>query len=172
MKILNFKLYHKGTPSFEGLKTSTSQAGFTLVELLVVIGIIGILTTLGIVNHISVLERARDSQRKADLLQMQAALELYRTDVGTYPAANLLSSCSGGLVSGSVTYLRKIPCDPKGTSYYNGGVYPYSTNGSTYWITSCIENGNDTDVRVTATPPTGAPAGNCAKSKYFSVYNP
>jgi len=151
---------------------ASKQAGFTLIELLIVIVIISILLTIGLVNNIAVLARARDSQRKADLLQIQAALELYRSDVGSYPAVNSLLSCGGSLASGSVTYLRKIPCDPKGTTYYNGGVYPYSTTGLTYWITACIENANDTDKRVINTPPVGAPTGNCRSGKYFSVYNP
>lgn len=148
------------------------QAGFTLVELLIVIAILAILASFGIVNHIAVLERARDGQRKADLLQMQAALELYRTDAGRYPEVASLTSCGGNLANGSVTYLRRIPCDPKGTTFYNGGIYPYGTDadGSTYWITACMENSNDSDTRVTTAPPTEAPT--CENSRYFSVFNP
>src|SRR5690348_7093470 len=69
------------------LGISTFQKGFTLVELLIVIAIIGILSTLLMTNFIGVRQRARDAQRKADVRQIQSALELYRADNGSYPAA-------------------------------------------------------------------------------------
>ena len=56
------------------------KKGFTLVELLIVVAIIGILSTLLMANFIGVRQRARDAQRKADLRQIQSALELYRSD--------------------------------------------------------------------------------------------
>ena len=59
--------------------------GFTLVELLIVIAIIGVLSALLMANFIGVRQRARDAQRKSDLRQMQSALELYRSDLGLYP---------------------------------------------------------------------------------------
>ena len=62
--------------------------GFTLVELLVVISLIGILSTLVIANLNSARERARDAQRKSDLRNIQTALRLYYNDNAGYPASS------------------------------------------------------------------------------------
>ena len=65
----------------------SSGAGFTLIELLVVIAIIGILTTFLVANFVGVKSRARDGQRKSDLRNIQAALEIYRSDKSVYPSS-------------------------------------------------------------------------------------
>lgn len=59
--------------------------GFTLVELLVVISIIGILTTLLVVNFVGSRERARDSQKMQNLNEAKNALRLYYNDNQKYP---------------------------------------------------------------------------------------
>ena len=56
------------------------KKAFTLIELLVVIAIIGSLSALFLPNFMAVRERARDSQRKSDLKQIQKAFELYKQD--------------------------------------------------------------------------------------------
>ncbi|HSX08902.1 MAG TPA: prepilin-type N-terminal cleavage/methylation domain-containing protein [Candidatus Saccharimonadales bacterium] len=113
------------------------QKGFTLIELLLVIAIIGVLTSFLLVNFIGTKARARDAQRKSDLRQLQSALELYRADVGTYPAAPL-AACGTALTSGGTTYIQKIPCDPS-----TKASYIYTTTGTTYTLTACLENTND-----------------------------
>lgn len=122
-----------------------SSKGFTLVELLVVLAIIGVLSTLLTANFVGVRQRGRDAQRKSDLRQMQSALQFYHTDQSNYPFANqnnTLGNCNNGtsLKSPDCTtsdYLEKIPKDPSGASYY------YASTGSTYSITACLENPND-----------------------------
>lgn len=91
------------------------------------------------VNDLSIKARARDVQRKSGLRQIQSVLELYRSDVGTYPAA--LPACGSPLVSGGVTYVQKFPCDPT-----NNGklVDTYVINGNGYKLIACLENTNDT----------------------------
>lgn len=59
--------------------------GFTLVELLVVISIIGLLSTLAVVSLGSARSRARDARRISDIKQIQTALELHYADLGAYP---------------------------------------------------------------------------------------
>lgn len=162
------------------LSTLNSQffsAGFTLIELLIVIVIIGVLATILLANFIGVRQRSRDAQRKADLRQIQSAIELYKADQGTYPPLNLppnsswLNSApcpgSSSLTGGTVTYLTKIPCDPSGTSWYNSGNYYYLLSGNTYTLQACIENSNDTDQNVVAIV---SPV--CSSQKYYQLTNP
>lgn len=117
-----------------------NNKGFTLIELLVVIVIIGILATLLMTNYIGVRARGRDTQRKSDLRQIQSALELYRSDVGEYPAT--LPACGSSLTSGGTTYMQKVPCDPTNSAPL---VYLYQRTASklSYTLATCLENVND-----------------------------
>ncbi|HKC14733.1 MAG TPA: type II secretion system protein GspG [Patescibacteria group bacterium] len=139
-------------------KIQNFQRGFTLVELLIVVAIIGILSTLLTANFIGVRQRSKDAHRKSDLRQVQSALELYRSDQGSYP--NAIPNCGNPLSSlmspdcSSATYLQKVPIDPNGSSY------TYTSNGTTYSIVSCLENGNDSEKDSTnANPPCDGVSG-------------
>ncbi|KKS32526.1 MAG: fimbrial protein pilin [Candidatus Amesbacteria bacterium GW2011_GWA2_42_12] len=63
------------------------KKGFTLIELLVTISIIAILTGFSLVAFNGTKASARDGKRKADLLSIHSALEIYRADFGGYPLA-------------------------------------------------------------------------------------
>src|SRR3989338_10759936 len=122
------------------LKIKKFGTGFTLIELLVVISIIGILAAFLMANFVGIRQRARDGVRKSNLSQIQAALELYRSDIGEYPTA--LPACGNNPFTDggtpAVTYMQKIPCDPLSTP-----AYIYTSNGITYSIIACLENVND-----------------------------
>jgi len=142
--------------------------GFTLVELLIVISIIGVLTTLLMANFIGVRQRARDAQRKSDLRQIQSALELYRSDQGVYP--QLVPNCSNSIKSpdcSTSTYMQTVPGDAMGSSYYNGGKYYFLSNGTTYTIGACLENPSDS--QGTSTNPGGS---GCPTNFYYVLNNP
>ncbi len=64
-----------------------SRSGFTIVELLIVIVVIGILAGLVFVQFNNVQGRARDSERKADIRLIESKLAEYRADNSAYPAA-------------------------------------------------------------------------------------
>jgi general secretion pathway protein G len=87
---------------------------FTLIELLVVFSLIGIMIGVSLVAYSSTRKSARDGKRKADLEQIRSALEMYRSDVGSYPA-NL--TFGGSLSYGSDVYMALIPNDPLSPTY-------------------------------------------------------
>lgn len=155
------------------LKFSKLNRGFTLVELLIVVAIIGVLSTLLMANFIGVRQKARDAQRKSDIRQIQSALELYRSDQGSYPASLYTGVCptSAAFVGGSpsTTYMSKVPCDPSGTTYYNSAKYYYSGGGATYTLGACLENTADTQQGTTGTSPGGS---GCTSNWYFVVNQP
>lgn len=73
----------------------SSNRGFTLVELLVSVGIIGVLASISMVSVNSIRGKARDSKRISDVKQVQNALEAYYSSGGYYPAA--VSTVDAGL---------------------------------------------------------------------------
>lgn len=135
------------------------QKGFTLVEIVLVIALIGLTASLlvTLVDPVQQFRKANDSQRKADLRQLQAVFELYRADQaqGQYPPA--LPGCGTPLTGGTTTYLRKTPCDPKNTAPFIYR-YTYTAATNTYTLTACLENVKDPQRDL---PPT-FPAGNNA----------
>jgi len=102
-------------------KNSNSQRGFSLIELLVVMVILGLIATLVGPALFSKLGTAKQKTAKSQIEMLGAALDAYRLDMGTYP------SDLGGLVenkSGSDKwdgpYIRKsvIPKDPWDEEYH------------------------------------------------------
>jgi prepilin-type N-terminal cleavage/methylation domain-containing protein len=138
-------------------KESKASAGFTLVEILVVIAIIGVIAAgfITILNPANHLKGSRDSKRKSDLRQIQTGLELYRADNGIYPGNGSIT-CGGNLTSGSITYISNIPCDPRADRSYS-----YNSSGSTYTLDACLERDNDPDGN-----------GACGSGIYYTVRNP
>lgn len=67
------------------MKIKVKQQGFTIVELLIVIVVIGILATLVIVTFTGVQKKARDSQRQTDIGAIYSHLEAYYAEAAQYP---------------------------------------------------------------------------------------
>ncbi len=89
----------------------TKQDGFTLLELLVVIGIIGLLASIIVINLTGARKRARDTKRVADVRNIQTANEDYYGKNGKYPAA------IGDLVTnGNIPLWPIDPLAPAGTT--------------------------------------------------------
>lgn len=132
--------------------------GFTLIEILVVMVIIGILSTIGLRSFASSQSKSRDSRRKSDLRQIGVALEAYYNDRGEYPEGSggdiigcdgipaedvdpTACSWGGDFADGSgTTYMVKLPADPSSNEYY------YVSDGSSYQMYARLENTLDIDV--------------------------
>lgn len=99
------------------------QRGFSLIEIMVVVVILGILAALVVPKIISRPEEARKVKAKQDVIAIQNALELYKLDNGFYPSTE---QGLGALVTKPSTsptpqnwnsYLKSIPKDPWGEPY-------------------------------------------------------
>lgn len=141
-------------------KLKENSKGFTLIELLVVVLVIGALSglMLGVINSGGIRQKARDSQRKADLTKIATALELYFAEFRQYPRSdgddtwqlingacgNPLNDMECGLIP---NYLESVPADPLATSTSpdpcaaDGSRYNYRTaaGGSAFVLTAIME---------------------------------
>jgi len=82
------------------MKTMRLKAGFTLVEMLVVISIIVVLMAILFPVFQSVREKSRQANCQANLHQIAAALKIYRTDHGRYPPAPFYSTTAKRYIGG------------------------------------------------------------------------
>jgi general secretion pathway protein G len=80
------------------------RAGFTLMELMVVIALISVLAGMGVVQYRNAVVRAKEAVLQEDLFRMRDAIDQYYADKGKYPAS------LEALVAEE--YLRSIPKDP------------------------------------------------------------
>lgn len=114
------------------LQLRQSARGFTLIEIMVVIVILGILATLIMPRIMSRPEEARIVKAKQDIRSIESALELYRLDNGFYPSTDQgLAALVKQPASDPIPpnwkkdgYLKKVPMDPWGKPYQ------YSNPGS------------------------------------------
>ena len=88
------------------------EEGFSLVELMVVIVILGLLATIVIINVMPAVDRAANTKARADIATLEQAIEMYRLDHLTYPpVAEGLQALTAG------RYIRRLPEDPWGNPY-------------------------------------------------------
>lgn len=99
------------------------QRGFSLIEIMVVVVILGILAALVVPKIISRPEEARIVKARQDVLAIQNALELYKLDNGFYPTTDqglmalVEKPTSSPAPSDWKTYLKTLPKDPWGRDY-------------------------------------------------------
>lgn len=99
------------------IKKKTYEAGFSLIELLIVMIIMGLLASLVGPRMFGKLGMAKEKTAKSQMSMLMTALDAYRLDVGVYPSENeglkVLMENSGSIDNWDGPYLAKdMPVDP------------------------------------------------------------
>jgi general secretion pathway protein G len=129
------------------------KKGFTLVELVVVMSIISLLSSVVLANMNVYMAKARDARRKSDLEEMKKAIIIYYADHGSYPSTGLgwwgqcstfgshaLSGSNGYIPNIAPAYMALLPVDPSGSNageyacpgYFGDSCYLYKSDGISY----------------------------------------
>lgn len=128
--------------------------GFSLIELLVVISIIGVLSAVLVANFMGARERARDAQKIQDLTSLKNALRMYYNDNQTYPIGVNCTSCLTSFLGAS--YMPSIS--------EVGYTYSQTDSGDGFWAIVGLEAGaGDEDIN------SQTKCGLVARDKAFAV---
>lgn len=126
----------KARPSMK--RKYRAHDGFTLIEIMVVILIIGLLALMVVPRLRGVADRAKRTKAQADIAELKQALDRYYLDNGSYPTtdqglAALVTPPTSGRTPNNYEqggYIEKLPTDPWGNQYF------YQSDGSTYALKS------------------------------------
>jgi general secretion pathway protein G len=117
------------------------RKGFTLIEMLIVIAIVGTLSSLVLVGLGPVQRQGRDARRLSDLKQTQTALELYYTKNGAYPTSISWEGLTTAIVGGGIG-VKSIPKDPSPARTYR-----YGSDGTSYVLGAELEDANNPNLK-------------------------
>lgn len=134
----------------------SAQKGFSLIEILVSASIIALLTTIGVTGFQGISRSGRDALRKTDLEQIRSALEIFKSEYGSYPDSS--AECQADL---SGQYINPYPEDPKPNNFR----YCYQKiSNLTYELCAHLENGEGIDYCQGI--------GACNTNCNYQVFNP
>ncbi len=149
-----------------------SKKGFTLIEILIVIAIMGFLSSIVLVGMSGFRAKGRDAKRIAEMREVQNALELYFSAYGRYPTDTDWASLSTTILDAGIG-VNKMPVDPINKDPY---IYQYApavgNSPSSYILGAVLEDPKNSQLNDDVD---GQPAGynmtfNCNDDPPPAVY--
>lgn len=140
------------------MQNKQRQWGFTLLEILVVISIIGILVALGTAAFSTTQKKSRDARRKADIKALQNGFEQFHSKEGAYPTTLLEANDTTIFPSG-------LPSDPKGTGE---NIYTINLGADEFCACALLESSTG---NAAALPDGGATTCSYGSGSYYCLGN-
>lgn len=157
------------------IKTTNFKKGFSLIELMIVVAVMAILSTVGFFAYNNFQKSAKDAKRQSDLKTIATAVQAYYTDNGKFPTsagaqagttghedANLTN---GILTSALATYGGKAPSAPATTAISGENVeyqYAWKAEGDKFALCAQLEAQTGKFFVVTQKNPSGTVDDNVA----------
>lgn len=119
------------------------QSGFTLIEILVVVMILGLLISLAAPSLIGRTDDARVVKARADIVAIEQALSMYKLDSGSFPTSDqglealVVEPTRGDTPRNWRQYMERVPLDPW------DGDYLYAADGQSYVLRSLGADGKE-----------------------------
>ncbi|MES2876765.1 MAG: type II secretion system protein [Patescibacteria group bacterium] len=145
------------------MRRGQNKQGFTIVELLIVIVVIGILAAITMVAYNGIQGSARFAAYRSDIQSINKAILLYYAENGYYPGsaagscATNQSTGTGNFIPGTPalapTYIQKIPDVINFSGGQNYYAYCYTTNGADYKIMRLVPGGATLPANETTNNP-------------------
>jgi type II secretion system protein G len=116
-------------------KARITAGGFTLVELMVVVAVIGVLATIAIPLYVNVQARGRIAKAQADSRSLASAVGVYGAHMGAIPTAltQLTAAATNAQGNSAGPFMNSLPAAPGGWVSYS---YTPNVSAGTYTITS------------------------------------
>ncbi len=137
------------------LGRAKNQGGFTIIELMICVAIIGILASIAIPNYVRYRERAMVARAQSDLRASEQAVWMLALDTGLYPNKDMVGELLGGLEKEDLNdeecgltgadddflvagwagpYIKEVPKDPWGNDYFFDNDYYNNDDGWDYVV--------------------------------------